>query len=144
MAREIKFRGLRFASSFWEYGSLFVNSKGETFIDKDDWKREPVKPESVGQFTGLKDKNGKEIYEGDIVRNNWTNCDDEFIGDNWEVKFGEHETSNDYYASSAYGWYGQTKLGEEHTLHNLPTDNIDDIEIIGNIYENPDLLKGAS
>ncbi len=95
------------------------------------------------QYTGLKDKNKKEIYEGDIIRNNWHNINKKFIGCNLIVKFGIHETSLDYYASSAYGWYAEEIGGEkeEHSLHNLPSDGDNDIEIVGNIYENSNLLK---
>ena len=94
-----------------------------------------------GRFTGLKDKKDRKIYEGDIVKNHWYNCYGEFIGNNWEVKFGEHQTSEDYYASGAYGFYYQNCKGEEEALSSLPSDNDKGIEIIGNIYEHSHLLK---
>ena len=91
------------------------------------------------QYTGLKDKNGKGIYEGDIIKNYWWSIYKEDIGNMWEVKFGLHETSSgDYYASGAYGWYGETNNKEQHTLHNIPND--EGLEVMGNIYENEDLL----
>lgn len=77
------------------------------------------------QYTGLKDKNGKEIYEGDILTSSDWSCGCEVIykGGGFTLKQGE-STSN-LYANflDAYGYY------------------IDDIEIVGNIYENPELLE---
>jgi len=96
------------------------------------------------QFTGLKDKNGKEIYEGDIVRNHWYRINGDYLGHDWVVKFGEHMTSGDYYNCDAYGWYVEGINPEadepEHTLHDLPADGDKGVEVIGNIYENPELL----
>lgn len=74
------------------------------------------------QYTGLHDKNGKEIYEGDIVDNGYNN-----IG---VVKYGEYNCSC---CEGVYGWYvdgGDIRQAECF------------LEVIGNIYENPDLLKG--
>lgn len=75
MDRQIKFRGLRVDGKGWEYGDLIQYSKTEIKI-LDQFFREwdileaasDVNPCTVGQFTGLLDKNGKEIYEGDICR----------------------------------------------------------------------------
>ena len=88
----------------------------------------------VEQFTGLRDKNGKEIYEGDIVE-----CED-FGVRHLEVKFGmATEFSSDPYCSVKFvGWYAHETDGPEDGLH---SGDIGKSVIIGNIHENVDLLK---
>ena len=74
MNREIKFRGIReeynpaWHQSVFRFGNLLnSNSIGEVGYDLSHYEYAKVKPETIGQFTGLLDKEGNEIYEGDLL-----------------------------------------------------------------------------
>ena len=116
MNREIKFRAweTRYDKPRMIYSDEFSN---ETFWAVAEYDCE------IMQYTGLKDKNGKEIYEGDIVKHY-----DDTLQNNlpWEIKF-EIGVINDY---------GDTMLG-----WNMPPSATHKYIVIGNIYENPELLK---
>ena len=126
--RIIKIRAKKSSNGDWIYGSL-VSSKdidpaiyfqtGKGVVKTMDWVY--VKQDSIGQFTSLYDKNGKEIYEGDILKVQGT---DEKI----EVRFVR--------GVFAFLWNGD--LDNEAPI-NAPTQAW--AEVIGNIHDNPKLLK---
>ena len=121
--REYKFRGRD--GDDWYYGSLFVNSAGQTAISapKSFWIK-PVKAETVGMYTGHSDVMGTDMYEGDIVTGY-------FEEDEWPAVVEWDEVS------ARFVLRGQNSV--------IPFDEMGGLEvtIIGNVHDSPKLLENT-
>lgn len=126
--REIKFRGLQPNRVDWVYGDLLTEtpiSKPRIIwlnqIDECSFNEESVEviPETVGQFTGLLDKNGKEIYEGDLVRHGRKST------------FNPHPIHEVRFETCAF------YLKNIENRSEVEFNNLDkfDLEVIGNIHQ---------
>src|SRR5574343_620058 len=146
MEREIKFRGICKNTNKWVYGYLINSNIGFMIINdftsvdakyihknKICFQSDGIEVirEYIGQYTGLHDMNGLEIYEGDII------CNDKYQTLEWRgvVKFshgvfGVEWISNQKNQSMVGSW------GQKHNLRKLDDGIIERIVILGNIYEN--------
>lgn len=142
--RDILFRGKRLDNGKWVGGNLFVSdTDGGTYILVGsrivtiEWE---VDPSTIGQYTGLTDKNGKRIFEGDIIRTHYANTRN--------ADFVEQVVFHNGRFTSLYEFHGP---GNGKMFANLPdgvphfpqdkTPYMDWCEVIGNIHDNPELLK---
>ena len=122
MNRDIKFRGKDALTGKWVFGDLAHNKKvtGDGRLeDRTMVGGYEVDPDTVGQFVGLCDAEGKEIYEGDILREGFT-------GYTFQVVYDAPE-----FCFKANG-YGYRFL-----------NHVENFEVAGNIHDNPELLKGG-
>jgi uncharacterized phage protein (TIGR01671 family) len=135
--REILFRGKSSVNGKWYYG-YYVNRFHDCIIHSgvqpDDY--EIVKPKTVGQYTGLTDKNGKPIFEGDIVG---AKHSEQKINVPCLVGFGEFEDVDSLDDYNYSGWFLKA-YGKCLSILEPGKDGIE-LEVIGNIHDNPELLE---
>lgn len=133
MNRKILFRGKRMDNGEWETGSLVVLWEGTScehvyIADKVTGYHAPVAPSTVGQSTGLTDRNGKRIFEGDIVEASDYTAEDgygEIIWDGDDAKYAILGCNGNTLMTDFDNYYGR------------------ELEVIGNIHDNPELVGGA-
>ena len=129
--REILFRGKRTNDYEWIEGSLCTTIPSDedfytiSYFDFEGYYiEEKVIPETVGQYTGLTDKNGKKIFEGDILKHR---VQGDILVERGVVEWEEQHGR----------WvYRLNSMKPTFYLHNP-----DAFEVIGNIHDNPELLK---
>ena len=148
--REILFRGKRVDNGEWVYGYYIkANHHWHEHGIHEDWiavdtiqnggwcnvrGKYAVLPETVGQYTGLTDKNGKKIFEGDIV----------LFEDESPSNYEYHDCTEMRCGAIEYGdncFYITDRIAVE--MEDLIYDGKLDVEIIGNIHDNPELLGGG-
>ena len=127
--REILFRGKHSEKSRWDFGDLYTNN-GKAYITLRDTIRGErvlgeVIPDTVGQFTGLIDKNGKPIFEGDIVKLRLLAAKMEWKGV-CEYRNGAFGLAWQY-AGQRYSTFAGTCNAE--------------YEVLGNIHDNPEMME---
>ena len=127
--REILFRGKRdkryCAEQEWTYGVPFIDHEGDC-IFKTRSSEYVVDPETVGWYTGLTDKNGKKIFEGDILA-----FSDRLVHVHW------HDYCGCWDCSYIKAIEGKATLHEDRGPHKWRYN----AEVIGNIHDNPELLE---
>lgn len=133
--REILFRGLQMfhENNDWVYGYLKIGDiagKRTAFIipadfDKCKIKEAPVYERTVGQYTGLTDKNGVKIFEGDIIR----------TAGNLKRLFVV------YWSDKSIQFVKKDVRLDDGAEYGIPNIPIFEYEVVGNIYDNPELLE---
>lgn len=148
--REIKFRGKLLDNGEWVYGDYHHRAGGvhciidmqPDFQGKVEYVIIQVDAETVGQFTGLHDKNGKEIYEGDIVLNKEIGgYGMEYVGVvryyEEDCRFGIDTTATNKISKRILFSVGERSINDGYCTIKYTNE----YEILGNVYDNPELLK---
>ncbi len=139
--REILFRGKRIDNGKWIKGFYYERLNPFTedghpvkyFIADVPPFANEIYQETIGQFTGLVDKNGKKVFEGDILS---IECYDG--GSLFEPSCTWHENAEVIWSQEHFGWYA--KFADEE-LSLWEYDDSKTIEVIGNIHDDPELME---
>ena len=147
--REILFKAKRIDNGVWVEGLLTVMWGQYHIINPSDENTAyPIDTDTICQYTGLTDKNGNKIWENDVLLQKTTEahwCKWECMG---VVKFAEHDWNVSEYGYTSIGFYIEpiVRKGDTNKIaHGLNQVDINDeyypIEVIGNIFDNPELLE---
>lgn len=144
--RQIKFRGKMLDGGRWIYGSLLTWPDGETYIlyDRDfattgTMSKDPVRPETAGQFINRMDKKGNDIYDGDILYVEFSDGSHSYSLIGWNEKQMCWGCMSNYdYQSIAEGYDFAEFKG--YVLNAYLREALI-CEVVGNIHDNSELLK---
>ena len=146
MTREILFRGKRANNGEWVEGyyspvNIPITGNMGHFINVGGYRAVEIDPDTVGQFTGLTDKNGAKIFEGDIIK--WhDNTELSISGQIAEICYGKYIDADSHF-DDVYllGFYFKL-FDKDKTCATISwlDEYKNDFDIIGNIYDNPELL----
>lgn len=158
--REIKFRGKRLDNGKWATGDLSHGKNGKLYIcniAKAFKSYIEVDPDTIGQYTGNRDTTGREIYEGDILRRDWSYRTDPEYDNEGATTGYRYERDGHIIAPVAFSpCYGFHTKGGYSVMHNpapgepsLVICTINKLKarkstVIGNVYDNPELLKAPN
>lgn len=137
--RTIKFKGKRLDNGEWLEGYYRGNNEGQAFISR--IKRPPlsfaVDSETVCQFTGFLDKNGKEIYEGDVLRSDIYpfSCTEDNKYDNYYGAIGWSEEEASFYIVAIKNPKSSVRGISDGICDSISRKMMQDFEVVGNIHD---------
>ncbi len=128
--REILFRGKRLDNNKWVEGDLEHNAQGGEYIrcrDCGAYQAYKIVPDTRGEYTGLTDKNGVKIFEGDIIAGKCGRRHSETFEIWWNGKICSFVAGRGV-----------------HTRPSMNTGTVANYEVVGNVHDNPELLKSCA
>ena len=149
--REILFRGKRLYNGDWVYGNLVIDKNDKPHIVPKDYFYEDghhlkyyddtdkpvfIDPVTVGQYTGLTDKNGTKIFEGDIV-----NYPDTYLSWSGDVDVKGNVGAVEW-SKITMCFYFSNRIAVDMEEFFVLNGCMTDVEVIGNIHDNPELIGG--